>query len=319
MATRSPHLRAVSVRVAQIAPVVLLATLIVFGLLQLLPGDPAAAIAGENASVARIAALRQQLGLDRPLPEQYWTWLTRAVRGDLSRSLVSGQPVLPFVLHVLPDTLAIVSGALLLSVLAGIPLGIAAARRGGGPVDSAITGAVSVGLAVPHFWAAMVLVSIFTLSYALLPATGGFSGSASWPEGLAHVVLPACALAMGGIPEVTRQLRSALLGELSSQHVRTLYAKGLRERRILWRHCLKNVAVTLLTVVGLLFNRLLGATVAIETVFAIPGAGSAIVNAARQKDVPVIQGIVLALVLLVIVANIVVDLLCAAVDPRVTR
>jgi peptide/nickel transport system permease protein len=227
--------------------------------------------------------------------------------------------VLPFVLHVLPDTLLIVAAALLISLLVGIPLGVTAARHGRTPLDGAITGFVSIGIAIPHFWAAMLLVSVFALSFALLPATGGIIGSAGLPQGLGHAVLPAFALALGGIPEVTRQLRSVLLGELSSQHVRTLYAKGLAERSILWKHCLKNVSVTLLTVCGLLFNRLLGATVAIEIVFAIPGAGAAIVNAALQKDMPVIQGIIVVLVLLVIVTNILIDLLCLLVDPRVAR
>lgn len=313
------HLRGLGIRLAQIVPVTLLATVFVFGLLQLLPGDPAAAIAGENATAARIATLRHQLGLDQPVALQYLQWLGHALRGDLSRSLVSGQPVLPFVLHVLPDTLCIVAGGLVLSLLLGIPLGVIAARHQSSYLDSGITGVVSLGLAIPHFWVAMVLVSIFALSLPWLPATGGVLASSGPAAALAHAALPSIALMMGGVPEVARQLRSVLLGELASQHVRTLHAMGIRERRILWRHCLKNVAVTLLTTCGLLFNRLLGATVAIEIVFAIPGAGSAIVNASLQKDIPVIQGIVITLVILVILGNILIDLLCLLVDPRISR
>jgi peptide/nickel transport system permease protein len=313
---RHPHVRTLLSRVAQIVPVTLLSTIVVFGLMQLLPGDPAAAIAGENATAARIEQLRRQLGLDLPLLTQYWRWLTNALHGDLSRSLISGQSVLTYVLHVLPNTLFIVFGALLLSLVLGIPLGVAAARRARSAVDGAITSLVSVGIAVPHFWAAMVLVSIFALRLGWLPATGGVSGSS---DALRHAILPSVALALGGIPEVTRQLRSALLGELSSQHVRTLYAKGLSDFMILWKHCLKNVAVTLLTICGLLFNRLLGATIAVEIVFAIPGMGSALVNAALQKDIPVIQGVVAVLVVIVIVTNILVDLACALLDPRVAR
>jgi peptide/nickel transport system permease protein len=319
MLSRHPILRGLISRVLQIVPVMLLATIVVFSLLQLLPGDPAAAIAGDNATVERIETLRHQLGLDQPLVAQYGTWLLHALHGDLSNSLISGQPVLPFVFHVLPDTLAIVGGGLLLSLVIGIPLGVTAARYGGTMVDGGIGGFVSLGLAIPHFWAGMMLVSIFALSFALLPATGGVFASTGWFQALGHAVLPSVALALGGIPEVTRQLRSALLGELQSQHVRTLYAKGLSETRILWQHCLKNVAVTLLTICGLLFNRLLGATVAIEIVFAIPGAGSAIVNAALQKDLPVIQGIIVVLVVLVIVTNILIDLFCLLIDPRVAR
>lgn len=318
-AVRNPLFRALVGRVVQIVPVTILATVIVFGLLQLLPGDPAAAIAGENATVERIAALRQQLGLDQPLIAQYWLWLSHAVQGDLSKSLISGQDVLPFVMHVLPNTLYIVFGALFLSLVLGVPLGIFAASRVRTPVDGLITSVVSLGMALPHFWAGMILVSLFALSYGLLPATGGVSDSADLYEGLRHAILPAVALALGGVPEVTRQLRSALLEELSSQHVRTLHAKGLSDLSVLWKHCLKNVAVTLATVSGLLFNRLLGATVAIEIVFAIPGVGSAIVNAALQKDLPVIQGIMAILVVMVITANILIDVICAIIDPRIRR
>jgi peptide/nickel transport system permease protein len=316
---RNKYARAVGARLAQIIPVVILATVVVFGLLQLLPGDPAAAIAGENATLERIAELRRQLGLDQPLVLQYWTWLSHALHGDLSKSLISGQDVLPFVMHILPNTLSVVFGAMLISLVIGIPLGIFSASRAQTVVDNGITSFVSLGMALPHFWAGMILVSIFALQYSLVPATGGITDSTDFLDACRHVVLPSLALALGGIPEVTRQLRSALLGELSSQHVRTLHAKGLSGLSILWKHCLKNVAVTLTTVTGLLFNRLLGATVAIEIVFAIPGIGSAIVNAALQKDLPVIQGIMAILVILVIAANILVDVICALIDPRIGK
>lgn len=319
MATRNPYLRAIGSRLAQIIPVVILATVVVFALLQLLPGDPAAAIAGENATIERIAELRRQLGLDQPLVLQYWTWLSHALQGDLSKSLISGQDVLPFVLHILPNTLSIVFGSLFISLILGIPLGIISANRARTFVDGGITSLVSLGMALPHFWAGMILVSLFALDYGWLPATGGVVDNPDLLDALRHIVLPSVALALGGIPEVTRQLRSALLGELSSQHVRTLHAKGLSDFSILWKHCLKNVAVTLATVSGLLFNRLLGATVAIEIVFAIPGIGSAIVNAALQKDLPVIQGIMAILVVLVIAANILVDVFCALIDPRIGK
>lgn len=317
--TQNKYMRAVGGRLAQIVPVVILATVVVFSLLQLLPGDPAAAIAGENATVERIAELRRQLGLDQPLVLQYWTWLSHALHGDLSKSLISGQDVLPFVLHILPNTLSVVFGALLISLAIGIPLGIFAASKARTVVDGGITSFVSLGMALPHFWAGMILVSLFALQYGWVPATGGITDSSDFGEAIRHVILPSVALALGGIPEVTRQLRSALLGELSSQHVRTLHAKGLSDLSILWKHCLKNVAVTLATVSGLLFNRLLGATVAIEIVFAIPGIGSAIVNAALQKDLPVIQGIMAILVILVIAANILVDVICALIDPRIGK
>ncbi|GAA5233251.1 ABC transporter permease [Verticiella sediminum] len=306
-------------RLLQFVPVILLATFIVFGLMQLVPGDIAVTLAGENASQARIAEIRGLYGLDRPMLVQYGDWLWNALHGDLSRSILSGAPVLDTIARTFPLTLLIVGYAMVLSLAIGLPLGVLAATRPGSRIDGFVTGLASVGIAVPNFWLAMLLVSYFALQLGWFPATGAVAfGDDPW--GALHAAtLPAVALASGGIADVARQLRSALIEVLSSQYVRTLRAKGLSDTAILWKHGLKNVSVTMLTVTGLVFNRLLGATVVVEAVFAIPGIGSSVVYAAIHKDFPVIQGAVLVMVLVVISVNLLIDLFYTILDPRVAR
>ena len=303
-------------RLLQIVPVIVLATFIVFGLLQLVPGDPAVTLAGDSASPQRIAEIRQLYGLDKPFLVQYATWLGHAAEGDLSKSLLSGEPVRDSIVHRLPNTLLIVAGSLVLSLLIGIPLGVAAATRPGSRLDRIVMALSSLGVAVPSFWLAMMLVSVFALSLRWLPATGIGDDPAA---ALRHAFLPSIALSAGGIATIAQQLRSALAEVLASQYIRTLRAKGLSSAEILWKHGLKNASVPLLTVTGLLINRLLGATVVIEAVFAIPGTGSLVVNAAIGKDFPVVQGVVLTMVVLVIVVNLVVDALYTFLDPRVSQ
>jgi peptide/nickel transport system permease protein len=309
----------IATRLLQVLPVLVFATIVIFGLLQLVPGDPAAVIAGETATAQRIAQIRHFLGLDQPWWMQYLHWLAGAFRGDLSSSLMTGEPVLKEVLRRLPNTLLIVSGGLALSVLVGVPLGILAAINVESRVDRFVTSIASLGVAVPNFWLAMILVGVFALGLGWFPTTGAVPLTRDPAAALAHAALPSVALAMGGIAEIARQLRSALIEVLSSQYVRTLHAKGLGQGAILWKHGLKNVALTLLTVIGLVFNRTLGATVAIEAVFAIPGTGSLIVNAATNKDFPIVQGTVFILVIIVIACNLVIDLLYSLLDPRVNR
>lgn len=313
------RLRLIGRRLVQVAPVIVLATFVVFGLQQLVPGDIAVTLAGDNATDVRIAEIRKLYGLDRPFFEQYGTWLWHALHGDLGRSILSGEVVLDSILRRFPTSLLIVGCALFLSLVIGVPLGILAATRPGSRIDAFVTSIASLGVALPNFWLAMLLVATFALNWNFFPATGAKPLSAGIGPALLHAALPSIALAAGGVAEVARQLRSSLVEVLGSQYVRTLHAKGLSPAAILWRHGLKNVSVNLLTVVGLIFNRLLGATVVIEAVFAIPGIGSMVVHAAIHKDFPVIQGVVLALVMIVIGLNLVIDVLYTVFDPRVGR
>lgn len=309
-------LRLILRRLAQLLPVIVLATVVVFGLIALVPGDPAITLAGENPSAKRIAEVRILYGLDRPLVVQYGSWFWRAAQGDLAKSLLSGESVLTLIQQRLPMTLMLVVSGVFLSLLIGVPLGIASAAMVGTRLDGIITTIASVGIAIPGFWLGMILVSVFSLGWHMFPATGAISPFEDFGKSVSHAVLPALALAAGGMAEVTRQVRSAFTEILSSHFVRTLHAKGLASWRIYWQHGLKNIGVPLLTVTGLLFNRLLGATVVIEAVFAIPGLGDLVVQAAINKDFPVIQGVVLVMVVLVTLINLATDLLYAVVDPR---
>jgi len=314
----SARLRIVGRRLLQAIPVIVLSTFIVFGLLKLVPGDIAVTLAGDNASDQRIAEIREIYGLNQPFLVQYGAWLFKALHGDLSNSLISNEAVLTSIQRCLPHTLLIVMLALMIALIVGIPLGIAAATKPGSWIDSTVMAIASLGVAVPNFWLGMLLVAFFALQLNWLPATGAASLLKDPWVALSHAILPAVALASGGIAEVARQLRSSLVEILSSQQVRTLHAKGLPPSSILWRHGLKNVSVNLLTVVSLLANRMLAATVVVEAVFAIPGMGSLIVNAAMNRDFPVVQGVVFTMVLIVVSLNLLTDILYSVLDPRIS-
>jgi peptide/nickel transport system permease protein len=312
------RLRVIRRRLLQALPVLVLATFVVFGLLKLMPGDIAITLAGENATDQRIAEIRALYGLDRPFLVQYGSWLVHAAQGDLSKSLASGEPVAQSIARAFPNTLLIVALAMTVALGLGIPLGMLAASRPDGLRDRVVTSVASLGIAVPSFWLAMILVAWAALDFGWFPATGAVPLKESVPRALHHAVLPALALAAGGVAEVSRQLRSSLVEILASPPVRTLRAKGLSAGVILWKHGLKNAGVNLLTVATLLFNRMLAATVVVEAVFAIPGMGNLIVNAALTRDLPVVQGVVFVMVLVVISVNLVADLLYTVLDPRIT-
>jgi peptide/nickel transport system permease protein len=318
VARRSPA-GVIGSRLLQALPVILLATFMVFSLLKLVLGDIAATLAGDNASDTRIAEIRKIYGLDRSFLVQYGAWLGHAVQGDLSQSLLSGEKVVTSISRAFPNTLLIVAIALMLALAVGIPMGIVGAIKPNSWVDKLVGIVASLGVAIPGFWLAMILVAEISLKLNWLPATGAKSFAVSPLDAIRHALLPGIAIAAYGMAEVARQLRGSLLEVLSSQYVRTLHAKGLSMTRILWQHGLKNVGVNLLTIISLLVNRMLAATVVIEAVFAIPGLGSLIVRGAIQRDFPIVQGVVFTMVIVVIVVNLIADLLCAAVDPRIEQ
>lgn len=309
--------RVIRQRLVQALPVLVLATFVVFGLLKLMPGDIAITLAGENATEERIHEIRELYGLNQPFLVQYGQWLFNAVQGDLGQSLASGEAVVTSIGRSFPNTLLIVVMAISIALLVGVPLGILAASRPDSLVDRAVTAIASLGIAVPNFWLAMILVSWLALGLWWFPATGSHPFGDDPLKAIHHAALPALALASGGISEVSRQLRSSLVEILSSQQVRTLHAKGLTPAVILWKHGLKNVSVNLLTVATLLFNRMLAATVVVEAVFAIPGMGNLIVNGALTRDLPVVQGVVFVMVLVVIAVNLTADVLYTVLDPRI--
>ena len=306
-------------RLLQVIPIVVFATFVVFSLLQLVPGDPALALAGDYATKERIEEIRQLYGFDKPLVVQYGRWLWHAAQGDLGVSLLSSSTVVDLIQQRMPNTILIAVYALIVASVIGISLGVAAATSVGSRLDAAITSIASLGVALPSFWLAILLVVALSLNLHLFPATGARSFFEDPAGAIRHATLPAIALATAVIAELTRQVRSALIEVLNSQYVRTLRAKGLGPIAILWKHGLRNISVTLLTLVGLQVNRLLSGAVVIEAVFAIPGAGSLVAYSAINKDFPVVQGVVLVFVIMVIAINLVVDIVGALLDPRAVQ
>jgi peptide/nickel transport system permease protein len=306
-------------RLLQVIPIVVFATFVVFSLLHFVPGDPALALAGDYATKERIEEINRLYGFDRPLIVQYGVWLWHVVKGDLGVSLLSSSSVFDLILQRMPNTILIATYALIIAMIVGVSLGVLAATRVGSRLDAAITSVASLGVALPSFWLAILLVVALSLNLHLFPATGARSFTDDPAGAIRHATLPAIALSTAVIAELARQVRSALIEVLSSQYVRTLHAKGLGPIAILWKHGLRNISVTLLTLVGLLVNRLLSGAVVIEAVFAIPGAGSLVAYSAINKDFPVVQGVVLVFVIMIIVINLLVDILGALLDPRVVQ
>jgi len=304
-------------RMGQLVPVIIVATFVVFSLVFLMPGDPAIVIAGDYATPERIEEIRRLHGFDQPMLVQYVNWLWHVVQGDLGTSLYSSEEVSRLIVDRLPNTLLLVVYALVLGTVIGIPLGLYAATQEGTTADKLITSFASLGVAIPNFWLGIILVTYFSLTWRIFPATGAVSFWENPIEAIYYATLPAVALSTGVVAVLARQVRSALLEVLGSQYIRTLRAKGLGTTAVLWKHALRNVAATMLTITGLQVNRLFSSAVILEAVFAVPGVGSLISYSALNKDIPVVQGIALVLVVYVIAINLIVDVLNAILDPRV--
>ncbi|ENN84587.1 putative transmembrane component of ABC transporter [Rhizobium freirei PRF 81] len=291
-------------------------SLLVFAVMALLPGDPAAITLGTSATPETLAALRHDMGLGQPLIIRYGQWLAGALTGDLGKSYTYGVPVAGLIVERLAVTLPLAALAILLSVLIAVPLGVTAAARRGGFFDIVAALFSQMGIAVPGFWVGLLLVLLFATSLGWMPA-GGFPG---WSNGvwssLKSLVLPAIALALPQAAVLTRVTRSAVLDTLHEDFARTAVAKGLSRSRVLWGHVVPNALVPVLTILGLQFTFLVAGAVLIENVFALPGLGRLAYQALSQRDVIVLQDVVLLFAGLVIVVNFLVDLSYLAIDPR---
>jgi peptide/nickel transport system permease protein len=304
-------------RLLAVIPLLLIVTVIVFSLILLLPGDAAVALVGmENASDETLAAIRARFGLDQPIYVQYVRWLGRALHGDLGVSLRTSEPVLASILDRLPITLGLALASTALGVLLGVPLAVIAAHRGG-MVDTLARGTASLGVAMPNFWLGGILVMVIALELRWLPATGYVSLTEDPVLAMQHFALPTLTLAASAVAEVTRQLRSGLLDTLASDYIRTARAKGLGETAIVSRHALRNALIPLVTIAALTVNRIIGATVVVESIFALPGLGRLNLESVLNRDFPTLQGSVLVMALIVIAINLVSDVAYGAVDPRI--
>jgi peptide/nickel transport system permease protein len=294
----------------------LAATVVIFLMLEVVPGDPALTMMGVNASPEAVEALRQELGLGAPPLQRYFDWVGGMLRGDFGLSYTYRTPVAELIADRIVVSLPLTLYALALSTAIAIPAGVLAAARRGGPADLAVTAATQIGVAVPNFWFAMLLVLLFASVLQLFSA-GGFPG---WDEGawagLKALTLPAVALALPQAAILTRVMRSALLESLSEDYVRTARAKGLSVRATLWRHALRNAMIPVLTIIGMQFSFLMAGAIIIENVFFLPGLGRLVFQGIVQRDLMVVRSVVVLLVLAVVVVTLLVDLAYAAVDPR---
>ena len=296
-------------RLISTVPVLIGISLLLFLMLRMLPGDPAQVLAGQMATPEEIENIRHQLGLDRPIYEQYGVYMSHLVRFDLGRSARTQNPVIDEIWARLPNTLLLAVVAITLACLFGIPAGIISAVRPYSWIDYLVTLSALFGISMPVFWLGLMLVVLFAVILQWLPA----GGTGSWQ----HVILPAVTLASFVVAFIARMTRSTMLETLSQDFTTTARSKGLAEKVVIVKHALKNALIPIITVVGLQFGFLLGGAVLTETVFAWPGLGRLLYDSISARDYPMIQGTILIFGLLYILVNLVVDLIYAFVDPRI--
>jgi peptide/nickel transport system permease protein len=301
-------------------PTLLGVTIIVFSLMHLAPGDPISAMLPPDAPQEVVQMMRQQMGFDKPLPVQYWRWLTRVVQGDFGRSIATRRPVTEDIRSALGNTFILALAAACLGFTLGSTLGSLAAFSRGRWLDKAFSAAAITGVSLPHYWVAILLIIVFSVELNWLPAMGMEStggGSSGW-EIARHMILPTVALSLIPMGVITRMVRASVLEILSQDFVLTLRAKGLWSRTVT-QHVIKNAAPPVLTLMGLQFGYLLGGSVLVETVFSWPGSGYLLNLAIFQRDFPVLQGTILVLASFFVILNLLVDILQSVVDPRIRR
>ena len=304
-------------RVLSTVPVMAIVALFVFSLLYIAPGDPAAVIAGDQASPADVERIRQSLGLDRPFLVQFGTWLWRILHGDLGTSIFTNLPVSALIAQRIEPTLSLMVLTLILTILVAVPLGVVAAWKAGSWVDRTIMAFAVFAFSLPVFVVGYVLAYVFALQFDWLPVQGytplpeGF-----WPW-LQNLILPSIALGCVYIALIARITRATMLEVLQQDYIRTARAKGLAQTPILFIHALKNAAVPIVTVIGIGIALLIGGAVVTESVFAIPGLGRLTVDAILRRDYPVIQGVVLLFSFVYVLVNLAIDLLYTVLDPRI--
>jgi len=296
---------------------IVVASALVFSVMSVLPGDPAQVMLGTQATPENVAALRSELGLDRPIPVQYAEWLAGALHGDLGTSIFSGQDIGAQIADRMRITLPLALLAMVLTSVIGIPAGIYAASRHRRLGDTIVSTLSQVGLAVPAFWAGLLLVGAFAVRRRWFPANGFPGWSPSPADAVRALILPALSLALVQGAIITRYVRSAILETLREDYIRTARAKGLTRSAALWRHGLRNAAIPVLTVLGLQFGALFAGTVVIESVFVLPGIGSMLLQAITRRDLLLVQGGAFVIVVFILTVNLCVDLAYRFIDPRV--
>jgi peptide/nickel transport system permease protein len=311
-----PLLRVVLARLLVLAPMLLALSMASFALVHVIPGDPALVMMGGEGTTQAVEELRRQLGLDRPLHVRYLEWLGQIARGDLGQSLYNRTQVSEELLWRMPTTLALVTLALLFSIAIGVPAGLLSAAFRNSWIDHAARLLTLVSLSLPSFWLGLMLIILFSLWLDLLPIVGYEPITRGFWKAIPFLILPSLSLGTYLAALLTRLTRSSMLEVLNQDYVRTARAKGLRDRVVVMRHALRNALIPIVTVIGINVGILLGGSAVIETVFVLPGVGQLVVRSLYNRDLPVIQGLILYVAVVYVVINLVVDILYTYLDPR---
>lgn len=316
-------------RIVQLVPLLMGIVVVVFGLMQIIPGDPAVVLLGQDATPAAAAELRRALGLDRPLPVQLGIYVANLARGDLGESLFRGEPVSTAIASRLPATMEVALMALAFSVVVGVSLGAAAAAKRGSVVDTASMLVAQLGVSMPVFWLGILLMFVLAVQLGLLPSVGrgpalteglaaALRGNPSvLVDSLRYLVLPSLTLGLYGAAVISRMVRATMLETLAAPYVRSASGRGIAGGRVVAIHAMRNALLPVVSVIGLRFGELLGGAVLTESIFGWPGLGQLAVSAISQRDVPLVQGIVLVFAFMFAIVNLLADLLNAKLDPRV--
>lgn len=305
-----------ALRIASLIPILIGASVVVFLLTRLIPGDPVIALLGMEATDEAIAALRLRFALDQPLPIQYFAWLGSILTGDFGRSIQSGREVLPMLMEAFLPTVWLSLAATAVSLAIAIPAGVVAATRRDSSADYSASFIALCGLSMPSFWLGVLLILAFSIHLPILPASGYVPPSDDFLAFLRHLVLPALTLGTSLAAAVMRMTRSTMLEVLDADYVRTARAKGLRRSTVIWRHAFRNAQIPIVTLLGIQFGQLLGGVVITETVFSWPGIGKLTVDAIFARDYPVVQGAVLLTAGLFVLLNLLTDIIYTLIDPR---
>jgi len=305
-------------RILQIIPTLIISSILIFIVMELAPGDPAAMMLGYEATNEEIELMRQNMGLDRPIVVRYFDWIWDVLHFNLGLSFVYQKDVGVMILNAFPKTLQLASIALLIAVVFGFTLGIISAINRNNKFDNIITFLCSISLSVPHFWLGIMLILFISVSLGWLPASGtGEIEGESWILNFKYIALPIASLTLGQIAVFTRYMRSSMIDVLSTDYIRTARAKGLIERTVLTKHALRNALIPVVTIIGIQFARLLAGEVVIESMFAYTGLGRLVIYSVLNRDYPVIQGSLLFVVVLFVTVNFLVDISYGVFDPRI--
>jgi peptide/nickel transport system permease protein len=305
-------------RLAQLLPVLLIASTGIWAMIYAVPGDPVAVIVGENGTPEQMQAVRERLGLDKPVIVQYFSWLGNALQGDLGVSIQNREPVRDLIAQRVPATIQLGIAATLVGLLLGIPVAVISALRPNSWIDRSLSGWSALALGVPTFWLGILLILLFAVYLKWLPAASTYVSFAESPwQAVQNLLLPALTLGIYVSGIFARFLRASLLGELKADYVRTARSKGLRERDVVGRHVMRNALLPFVTIVGLMMANFIGGTVVTESVFTYPGLGRLLIQAISTRDYPLIQGCILFILLVFVLINLLVDVLYAYIDPRI--